>query len=245
VARRTLGDVLHFFISEEEQAEARRGAEAGASRPTRGAETTTGAILLPASPDRPLSCALALELASTLVPTGSPEIAASFAPSPLAPRVPGVRWTEVADLGEMLTRPRATPPALVVERPTRLAPLLERVSPRVLDALVLPVAAAPAGLAQALGFLRALAPVLGRRRVLVLALGARTDAAGAELAARLGGAAERQLGLHVERLGELAFDAAGYRSLLRGEPLQTSASDSASAHALRALGARLAARAAA
>lgn len=234
MARRTLGDVLHFFISEEEQAEARRGFE-----------VPTGAILLPASPDRPVSCALALELAAALVPAGSPEIAASFAPSPLAPRIPGVRWTEVTDLAEMLTRPRATPPALVVERPMRLAPLLERVPPRVLDALVLPVAAAPAGLSQALGFLRDLAPALGGRRVLVLALGARTDAAGAELAARLGGAAERQLGLRVERLGELAFDAAGYRSLLRGEPLQASAGDSASAHALRALGARLAARAAA
>ena len=132
-----------------------------------------------------------------------------------------------------------------MERPAKLGALLERVSPRVLDALVLPVTAAPLGLAQALGFLRGLVAGLSGRRVLVLALGARSDAAGSELASRLASAAERQLGLRVERLGELAFDAAGYRALLRGESLQAGAADSASAHALRELGARLAARAAA
>jgi hypothetical protein len=232
VARRNLGDVLHYFISEDEQQEAR----------SRSGSGRVGSIALPASPDRPVSCALALELASALAPNGA-RIVSSFAPSPLAPRVPGVTWTEVADLAGLLTDPRAERASLVVERPSELARLLERVAPRTLDALLLPVAAAPLGLAQALGFLRGLAPALSGRRVLVLALGAASDAAGAELAARLAGAAERQLGLRVERLGELAFDAAGYRSLLRGESLQST--PGASARALRELGAKLAGRAAA
>jgi hypothetical protein len=77
--------------------------------------------------------------------------------------------------------------------------------------------------------------------VLVLALGASDGAP----SSRPGSPApqERQLGLRVERLGELAFDAAGYRSLLRGESLQVGAGESA--RALRELGARLAGRAAA
>jgi hypothetical protein len=223
VARgRTLGDVLHYFISEDEQAEIR--AHKSAAR--------TGSLLLPASPERPLSCALAFELASALAPAGGAEILASFAPSPLVPRVAEVSWTEVADLAAALGAAR---PALVVERPARLAGLLERAPVRALDALLLPMTAAPLGLSRALGFLRSLAPLLTGRRVLVLALGAPNDAAGAELAARLASAAERQLGLRVERAGELRFDAAGYRSLLHGESLQ----------ALRDAGARVAARVAA
>lgn len=238
MARRNLGDVLHYFISEEEQAQARSAAEGRAHK----SNARAGGILLPASPERPVSCALALELASALVPTGA-RIVSSFAPSPLAPRVAGVTWTEAPDLAAALVDPQAERAALVVERPAALAALLERLAPRTLDALLLPVAAAPLGLAQALGFLRGLAPLLSGRRVLVLALGAASDAAGAELAARLAAAAERQLGLRVERLGELAFDAAGYRSLLRGESLQTGSGESA--RTLRELGARLAGRAAA
>ena len=241
MARRNLGDVLHYFISEEEQAEARSASARGAR--AQKDEARTGGILLPASPDRPLSCALALELASALAPGRRAEILASFAPSPLAPRVAGVSWVTTDHLANALLEPRAEAPVLVVERPGQLAAVLERVAVRALESLVLPVAAAPLGLARALGFLRGLAPALAGRRVRVLALGAASDAAGAELAARLASAAERQLGLRVERLGELAFDAAGYRSLLRGESLQASGGECALA--LRALGARLAGRVAA
>jgi hypothetical protein len=240
VARRNLGDVLHYFISEEEQASARSAAEGRA----RESHARDGGILIPASPDRPVSCALALELAGAIAPQRA-EVLASFARSPLTPPVPGVRWVEVEDLAAALGDARGAPPALVVERPARLGALLERVAVRLLDSLVLPVTAAPLGLARALGFLRGLQPALAGRRVLVLTLGAQSEAAGAELASRLASAAQRQLGLRVERLGELAFDAAGYRSLLHGESLQVGAAQSASSHALRELGARLAGRAAA
>jgi hypothetical protein len=71
-------------------------------------------------------------------------------------------------------------------------------------------------------------------------------AIGAEAAAdadvalrRLRAAAERQLGIAIVPLGELARDTASFRSLLRGVPVVDLDEKAVSARSLRALGERL------
>ena len=237
MARRNLGDVLHYFISEEEQEEARNAARSRSRPPERAPR-----YCLPADPERPLACTLALELAGGLAAElGSARVLATFPPSPLLPRVPGVRWEVASDLPDVLAGAASDEPLIAVERPDRLGALLGELPPDALDGIVISVEAAPWGLARTLGFLRALAPALGGLRVLGLVVGAQTPAEAAELGARLGSAARRQHGIEVESLGELTRDAESYRVLLRGESLHALGESSETAQSLRALCQRLSA----
>ncbi|MEX2209015.1 MAG: hypothetical protein WEF50_22590 [Myxococcota bacterium] len=245
MARRNLGDVLHYFISEEEQREARNAAQVR-ERAEQPAPTRAPRYCLPADRERPLACALALELASGMAGgSGGACVLSSFAPSPLLPRVPGVRWVANDDLAGALAGVSSAEPAIAVERPGRLGALLGRIPAGELDGVVLPVDAAPWGLGKTLGFLRELAPALAGRRVLGLVVGAPSVEAAASLIARLGAAARRQHGVEIELLGELARDAESYRSLLRGESLHALDAKSATAQSLRALCQRLSQRLAA
>jgi len=245
LARRNLGDVLHYFISEEEQREARSAARVH-ERPAQPAPSRAPRYCLPADPERPLICSLALELASGMAgELRSARVQSSFAPSPLLPGVPRVRWEVSDDLAAALAAVPGDEPAITVERPARLGALLGRISAGDLDGVVLPVEAAPWGLGKALGCLRELAPALASRRVLGLVVGASSHEAAANLIARLCGAARRQHGVEIELLGELARDAESYRSLLRGESLHALGAESATARSLRALCQRLSQRLAA
>lgn len=245
MARRNLGDVLHYFISEEEQREARSAADARA-RPAPTSPARAPRYCLPADPDRPLTCSLALDLAGGMSVEGhGARLISSFPASSLLPRVPGVRWEVSETLAEALASVPNELPAIVLERPTRLAALLGQIPADALDGVVLPVEHATWGLGKALGLLRELAPVLANRRVLVLVVGADSPAATAELVARLAAASRRQHGLEVELLGGLARDAESYRSLLRGESLHALEAESATAQSLRALCQRLSQRLAA
>jgi hypothetical protein len=240
LARRNLGDVLHYFISEEEQAELKSAARTR-EHPVATAPGRAPRYLLPADPQRPLACALALELASGLAgEAGDARVLSSFAPSPLLPRVAGVRWQTCDDPAAGIEAAPEFAALIAVERPARLAALLVRIAAHRLDGIVLPVEAAPWGLGKALGLLRELAPALSNRRVLGLVVGAPPGhEAAAQLVARLSGAAQRQHGVSVELVGELARDADSYRSLLCGESLHSLGAESASAESLRALCERL------
>jgi len=245
LARRNLGDVLHYFISEEEQREARSSAQVR-ERPPQAAATRAPRYCLPADPERPLCCALALELASGM--TGASDqasVLSSFAPSPLLPLVPDVRWRAVDDLAGSLSEVARDEPAIAVERPARLAALLGRIPVAELDGVVLPVDTAPWGLGKTLGFLRELAPALAGHRVLGLVVGAPNHEMAAQLIARLAAAARRQHGVEIELLGALARDAESYRSLLRGESLHALGAESTTAQSLRVLCQRLSQRLAA
>jgi len=245
VARRNLGDVLHYFISEEEQREARSAAKARGN-PLQTAPARAPRYCLPADPERPLACGLALELAGGLAnETRGARVLAPFPASPLLPHVPGVHWQVASDLAEALAAIGDDEAVIAVERPARLGALLGRLPGDALDGVVLPIEAAAWGLSRTLGFLRELAPALAGRRVLALVVGAQTPAAAADLIARLAAAARRQYGVEIELLGELARDAESYRSLLRGESLHALAAESATAQSLRALCQRLSQRLAA
>ena len=245
MARRNLGDVLHYFISEEEQREA-RSAAVSRERPAQASPARAPRYLLPADPERPLSCSLALELAGGLVTElRGACVIGSFPPSPLLPRVPGVRWVTDPQPAAALAAVPVDEPAIAVEQPARLAALLGQLPAGVLDGVVLPVEAAAWGLGKTLGFLRELAPALANRRVLGLVVGSETPAAATDLIARLAAAARRQHGLEIELLGQLARDAESYRSLLRGESLHALGAESAAAQSLRALCQRLSQRLAA
>jgi hypothetical protein len=238
VARnRNLGDVLHYFISEEEQREARLAANPPSRAPR---------YCLPADPERPLSCSLALELAGGMIAAGSSaRVLANFAPSKLVPRVSGVRWDVVSDLADALAAAPDSEPLIAVERPANLGALLGRLPGDALDGVLLPVEAAHWGLGKMLGYLRGLAPALAGRRVLGLVVGAGSPDSARELIARLASAMQRQHGVEIEFLGELSRDAESYRSLLRGDSLHRLGDESTTAQSLRALCQRLSQRLAA
>ncbi len=245
MARRNLGDVLHYFISEEEQREA-RGAARSEERPAAPPPDRAPRYCLPAEPDRPLTCALALDLAFGMTHSQtSARVLSSFPPSPLLPRLPRVRWDVSDDLAEALIAAPSDEPTIAVERPARLCALLGRLPEHALDGVVLPVEAASWGIGKTLGFLRELAPSLANQRVLGLVVGAESPAAAADLIAVLAAAARRQHGVEIELLGQLARDADSYRSLLRGESLHELGAQSATAQSLRALCQRLSQRLAA
>jgi hypothetical protein len=246
VARsRNLGDVLHYFISEEEQREARSQAST-AERASDPPPARAPRYCLPADPERPLTCSLALELAGGMAAESSgARVLARFAPSPLLPRVSLVRWDVVTDLADALAAAPESEPAMAVERPVNLGALLGQLPADALDGVVMPIEAAHWGLGKTLGFLRGLAPALAGRRVLGLVVGAESPAAARELIARLASAARRQHGIEIEFLGELARDAESYRSLLRGDSLHALGDASATAQSLRALCQRLSQRLAA
>lgn len=245
MARRNLGDVLHYFISEEEQREA-RGAAHARERPVQASPARAPRYCLPGESERPLTCSLALELACGMTTElRGARVLSSFPLSPLLPRVPSVRWEASDDLAAALTAVPSDQPTIVVERASRLGALLRRLSEHALDGVVLPVEAAAWGIGKALGFLRELAPALANRRVLGLIIGAGTPSAAADLLAVLAAAARRQHGVEIELLGQLARDPESYRSLLRGESLHALGAESETAQSLRSLCQRLSHRLAA
>ena len=251
MARKNLGDVLHYFIPEDEQSAARERespAERELALPLHGPAPR---ICVPTGPDRLLWCALALELAGALAAeSGSARVEVGFPASPLWPSVPGVRVTARARAPEALAAAVAEiasgEPALVLERPERLAALLARPERALLDGVLLPVDASAPGVGRALRLLREVAPALGRMPVLAWVIGARTARDASELAERLAAAARRQHGLDVEVAPALPSDPALFRALLRGESVHASDDGtSPGARELRALSRRLALRRAA
>jgi hypothetical protein len=207
-------------------------------------------VCLPASPDRLLWCALALELAGALAAErGCARVEASFPTSALLPEVPGVELRAgerpPAALASALAAVPSEEPALALERPERVPELLARAG-RGLDALLLPVDASPAGVARALRMLRELAPALAGVRVCAWVVGASTALEATELGERLAAAARRQHGLAIEVAPALPRDPALFRALLRGESLHASDDGSgAGARELRALSRSLSPRRAA
>lgn len=251
MARKNLGDVLHYFIPEDEQSAAReREADAAPEREL----TLHGPaprICVPAGPERLLWCALALELAGALASeAGSARVEAAFPASTLWPVVPGVRVTAQARGPEQLAAALATVPSeepvLLLERPEDLAAFLVRPERVLLDGVLLPVDASTSGVARALRLLREVAPSLGRMPVLAWVVGARTALEASDLAARLAAAARRQHELEVEVAPAPPSDPALFRALLRGESVHASDDGtSPGARELRALSRRLALRRAA
>lgn len=248
---RNLGDVLHYFIPEDEQTAARartRESAAEPNTPEAGRRGPAPRICVPASPERLLWCALALELAGALAAErGQARVLAAFAASPLLPEVPGVRVEArecaSAELADLLADVPADEPALALERPERIAAFLNRAR---VDALLLPVDGASWGVARALRLLRELAPALAGTRVLTWVVGADSASDAAGLGERLASAARRQHGLDVEVAPALPRDPALYRALLRGESVHASDDGtSAGARELRALSRRLGGRRAA
>jgi hypothetical protein len=243
--RRGLGDVLHYFISEEEQAEARRRARGGdTSRDGR-----TLRWCLPATPERPLSCAVAIDLAVAAARSGIPtEIVAPFSQDALMLRSSEIGWRTV-DLGTGTEGSRVLEHALdevppgtqifVVLLPHQLGSMLQQLTPGYLEGLLLPIDAAPSGLAQALGVLRQLPSTMPGVRIAAVLVGAAARSQARELFLKLQGAARRQLGFDIEDLGELERDPASFRSLLRGVPVLDIDEDAGSARSLRALCERL------
>jgi hypothetical protein len=248
---RNLGDVLHYFIPEDEQSAAREREVEAEPAPTLRLHGFAPRICIPTGPDRLLWCALALELAGALASeSGSASVEAGFPASALWPSVPGVRVAAFARsseaLASVLNELRTEEPALVLERPERLAAFLVRPERSLLDGLLLPVDASTSGVGRALRLLREVAPVLARLPVLTWVIGARTPREASELAERLAAAARRQHGLDVEVAAALPSDPALFRALLRGESVHASDDGtSPGARELRALSRRLALRRAA
>jgi len=253
LARKNLGDVLHYFIPEDEQSEARARTAAGEPEPLAPDEPSGAAaprVCVVAPPERLLFCAVALELAGALAAEfGSARVEASFAGSRLLPEVPGVRLFAAerapAELADAVAHGPEGEPVLALERPERLAAFLARASPG-LDAVLVPVDASPAGVARGLRQLRELAPALAGLRVAAWLVGARSAGEAADLGERLAAAARRQHGLAVEVAPALPRDPALFRALLLGESLHVSDDGtSAGARELRALSRSLAPRRAA
>jgi hypothetical protein len=237
-ARRGLGDVFHYFISETEQADARARAE-----PPPAADRTAPRWCVAVDAARPLSAALVADLAATLARSGLPAaILAPAPPSPLSPRSDGVSWRTFGDsdteLAAGLSRLPREHAALVALPSERLAAALGALPPGALHGVIVPVDADPRGLGRSLAVLRQL------RGTTALAIGAVVLGAEASTEAdvafrRLRAAAERQLGVAIVPLGELPRDATTFRSLLRGIPVVDLDAEAVSARSLRALADRL------
>jgi hypothetical protein len=254
LARKNLGDVLHYFIPEDEQSAAReRAATAEPAGETDLAPPPGPAprVCVATGPERLLWCGLALELAGALAADrGSARVEAPFALSRLLPPVPGVRIHAAerspVDLATAIATGSDEEPVLALERPELLAALLSGSAQSFFDGVLLPVDASSGGVARALRVVRELASAVKGARVMAWLVGARTALEAAELGERLAGAARRQHGLEIEVAPALPSDPALFRALLRGESVHVSDDGtSAGARELRALSRHLAPRRAA
>jgi hypothetical protein len=243
VARaRGLGDVLHFFIPEDEQRGAR---ELAAARSGKAALAPRWCLL--AAPERPALCALAVDLAAALsAGQGAATLLAPF-PRPLgAPRAADVRW-EVAEsletgLAPLLHRFEVLPSeraVLLLVPPDRLRELLDHPAARALDGLLVPVDATARGSARALRWLEAAGNGAGRLRIGALLVGAAGPLEAEDCGGELARAARRRLGLEVQLLGNLERDAASFRSLLHGRSIVELDSASRASRSLSDVAARL------
>jgi hypothetical protein len=246
-ARRGLGDVFHYFISDAEQADL-RARSATAPAPIPGPEPAPAAAprwLVPVDPARPLGGALVVDLAAALARAGlEVEILAAEPPGPLVPRAEGVEWCAVGESDHELWRALAARPphrAVLIALPReRAARALAGLPADLLRGVIIPVDAAPRGLGRSLALLRQLrrAPT-HELEIGALVVGAEASAEADVAFRRLRSAAERQLGVSLVSLGELPHDAATFRSLLRGVAVVDLDEQAVSARSLRALGARL------
>ena len=254
---RGLGDVLHYFIAEDEQRESRdrahrdRAHRDRAHRDDVDPPRETQCWVLPTAPDRPLSCTVALELAVAATRGGFP--ARVFAPFPkeqLLLHSADVRWQELPadETGSRLAREirdalsSETPGMgldLLVLRPKQLCSVLPELGDERLAGVLLPIDAVPGGAAQTLAWLRQLPPMADGLRIGAMVIGAREREEARELFTKVHRAVSRQLGLRVEDLGELLRDPASFKALLRGVPVVEFDPDALSAQSLLALSRRL------
>ncbi len=265
--RRGLGDVLHYFISDEEQAQARArsgtrdleppGPDAPGGDPELPEPSLASGLrepsqlaanaarwCIPASPDRPLSCLLATELAAALARhAGRSLILAPFVPTPRPPRAAGVSWRAFAAqpdaLGRELDRVADGVAVLIALPPRELPECLAGLGAERIDGLILPLDARSDGASRALALLRRLASRAPELAIGVVIVDAADESAEAWAFERLAHAARRQLGVSVERLGAIPNDPARYRSLLLGVSLLELGDDCPAARGLEALGSRL------
>lgn len=239
-ARRGLGDVLHYFISEEEQADARartRPAAAAAAGPARWA--------IAADVARPLAGALVADLAAAFARrTAAVVVIASSAPSRLLPAAPGVTWLAIGSEPDALARALAELPpgsAALVALPFELLRIAARELPAgSLRGVVLPLGTSGAAITRGLAAVRALTSFGESLRIAVLVVGGASSAESEAAFQQLRGAAQRQFGRALLPLGELPRDATTARALLRGVAVVELDADAAAARGLEAAGARLA-----
>ena len=218
--RRGLGDVLHHFISEEEQHAARESAARAAETPQRSGPRCW---ILAAQPDRPLSCSLALDLAAAQSQSGT-DTQVLAPPAASTPPAAAASWTsfhcdEAGGAAKALAGLPEGSNALILASPDELTRLLADLDPELLDGLLFTIDAAPWGLTQALRWLRGSANAFGSARIGAVVVGAESREVAADLFRKLSSAAKRQLGLELENIGEIERDATSYRALLTGVPV--------------------------
>ena len=242
--RRGIGDVLHYFISEEEQREAR----ARVQTPRGPEHSFATSWCLPALPERPLSCAIAIDLAVAASRRGArAEILAPFPRHRLLPRTPEVCWRLIEldpdganSLESALAELAPGSRAFVLLPPTQLGPVLQQLAPGSLEGVLVPLNATPRGQARALGLVRQLGPPRPGLRIGAVPVGARNSVEAHASFEKLARAARRQLGHEIEQLGELHRGPATFRSLLHGVTVLDMDEDGSSARSLRNLCERLA-----
>ncbi len=241
--RRGLGDVLHYFIPEDEQREARAQVQAAQTR------LPTSAIVwcLPASAERLLSCALAIDLAVAAARDGArAEILAPFPRHRLLPRAPEVSWRQIDLAGakglerSLQQRPPGTR-SFVLLPPAALGALLQQLAPGSVGGVLVPLEATPLGPGQALGLLRQLSPLMPELRVGAVLVGPKRGGEARDTLDKLARAARRQLGLELEDLGELRRGPATFRSLLHGLSVLDVDEEGSTARSVRDLALRLSA----
>ncbi len=238
--RRGLGDVLHYFIPEDEQRAARERARPHATLPG----SRWGLL---ADPSRPLDRSLAVDVACALASlSGDLEV---IAPFPAAGRAE-LRWhsieippelTEAEAVGQLVEAIQSADPAhlLVVVPPRWARPLLSSLAPESLRTLLLPVDTAPWGLREGLQRLRHAASGAAGIRVGVFLVGQDAPGAGAASLQQLERAAARQLGIPIDGLGLVVRDAASYRALLEEVPVVDLDPEASSARSVEELARRI------
>jgi len=254
---RSLEDVLHFFIPEEEQRRARAGrrpgdarradsdsdgSNAGRDADSRNRPWRVGRWVLAADPRRPLSAALAVDLVTALQGNGAASEILSATPPPFPWRDSrAVSWTRVAS-------PRAARSALGDRRGggTRLLALAPSDLPEWLpalgpsdcaDGLLLAVDANP----RSLETMRSALQEVSRRAadtsaipwIGAIAMGAADPEIGRRALRQAAELTREILGRDLRKLGGFPHDRASFRSLLEGQPVFEVDSNAASARCLR------------
>ena len=202
--RRSLDEVFHFFISKEEQREIReRSARSKSAGPA-------VRWFVAANPERPLSGALARDLATALAGFGRQvHVVAPFAAcfEPAA----AVVWHSGAGPQERYRALREAPAGcslVAIESAAQIASWIEQLRHdgiAGMDALLLPIEGAEWGLAEAHASLRELTQAARSLRLVGVVLSAADPGRARSLFARLAAAASSEFGLELE----LAFAAAG------------------------------------
>ena len=236
---RGLDEVLHYFISEDEQAEAR-------AKKARERASAAGTWLVAAHPGRLFQGAFVVELARALAgDEGTAAIVSTFPPHRLLPRDRRVHWRVIKSPGadaavatalRDVVESELDGPVIVPLPANDLARVLGEWPEERLRGLILPVEASRYGLAGALGALRVLAGPASHLEVGAVFIDA---ANGDTFHAKLDGAARRQLGRGVGNLGTVSRDDAHYTALLHARAVVDFAPDAPSARSILELASRL------